>query len=152
MDGGCTDHKTIAIRKDNGMIARCAHALLRCAHDWLTHATSVAIDGSKFKAVTTATRTSRAPRWSGGWRRLRRASRAICSSSTLPTARQRPHNQTNRLRDRDAGADASQLLMRCCHLPQSRYHPMPVHAPAPRSASCYTPIVEANHHLSSCMR
>src|SRR5580692_9806164 len=82
------DHKTIAdFRKDNGGAIRkvCAQFIALCRAMGLLTQASVAIDGSKFKAVKTATRTLRAPRWSGAWRRSRRASRAILSSSTLPT-------------------------------------------------------------------
>ena len=83
------DHKTIAdFRKDNGAAIRsvCARFVALCrTMGLLTHA-SVAIDGSKFKAVNNRDKN---PRWSGAWHRLRRASRAIYSSSTLPTGRSR---------------------------------------------------------------
>ena len=49
------DHKTIAdFRKDNGRaIRRCTHFVVLCREIGLLAAASVAIDGSKFKAVNT---------------------------------------------------------------------------------------------------
>jgi transposase len=89
------DHKTIAdFRKDNGTAIRkvCARFVALCRMMGLLTQASVAIDGSKFRRSTIATRTSRAPRWTGAWRRLRRVSDAICSSSTPPTGRSRPRH------------------------------------------------------------
>ena len=74
------DHKTIAdFRKDNGLALRkvCARFVELCREMGLLATASVAIDGSKFKAVTTVTRTSHGRRWSGGAPSWRRASRAI---------------------------------------------------------------------------
>ena len=81
------DHKTVAdFRKDNGKAIRqvCALFVDLCRHMGLLATASVAIDGSKFKAVnnrdrnfTRAKVTSRVPRWSGGGRSSRRVWRAI---------------------------------------------------------------------------
>src|SRR6201988_281087 len=63
------DHKTIAdFRKDNGAALKkgCARFVEICRQMGLLATTSVAIDGSKFKAVITATRTSHGRRSSGG--------------------------------------------------------------------------------------
>src|SRR5215470_10359797 len=63
------DHKTIAdFRKDNGKAIRqvCPRFVDLCRQMGLLATASVAIDGSKFKASTIATRTSRVARWSGG--------------------------------------------------------------------------------------
>ena len=94
------DHKTIAdFRRDNGTAIRevCARfiALCRAAVGLLTEA-CVAIDGGKLGGEQPRSRTSRAPRWTDAWRRSRRASRAICSSSTLPTGRSRPRRSRPR--------------------------------------------------------
>src|ERR1700733_7441340 len=86
------DHKTIAdFRKDNGRAIRqvCARFVALCRTMGLLTEASVAIDGSKFKAVNNRDKNFTRARWSGAWRRSRRASRAILSSSTLPTARSR---------------------------------------------------------------
>ncbi len=74
------DHKTIVdFRKDNslGLGKVCARFVELCRGMGLLTTASVAIDGSKFKAVNTGTGTSRARRWSGGVLSWRRASRAI---------------------------------------------------------------------------
>jgi hypothetical protein len=71
------DQKTIDdFRKDNGSAIRqvCVRSVALCRTMGLLTQASVAIDGSKFKAVNTiATGTLRGPRWIGGWRRSRRA-------------------------------------------------------------------------------
>jgi len=70
------DHKTIAdFRKDSGVAIRkvCVRFVALCRELGLLTAASVAIDGSKFKAVNT--RGGR--RWSAGWLRSRRAWRGI---------------------------------------------------------------------------
>jgi len=67
------DHKTIAdFRKDNGGAIRqvCVRFVALCRAMGLLIESSVAIDGSKFKAVNNRSRTSLAPRWTGAWRRL----------------------------------------------------------------------------------
>jgi transposase len=74
------DHKTIAdFRKDNGLALRkvCARFVELCREIGLLTTASVAIDGSKFKAVNNRTGTSHGRRWSGGALRWRRAWRAI---------------------------------------------------------------------------
>ena len=74
------DHKTIAdFRKDNGPALRqvCAQFVELCREMGLLATASVAIDGSKFRRSTTATRTSRRARWSGGARSWRGALPAI---------------------------------------------------------------------------
>src|SRR5664280_2346014 len=74
------DHKTIAdFRKDNGPAIKkvCAQFVALCRKMGLLAKASVAIDGSKFKRSIRATTTSRRERWSGAWRRSRRALRAI---------------------------------------------------------------------------
>jgi transposase len=84
------DHKTVAdFRKDNGRAIRPGvRSLCRTLPgEGLLVNASVAIDGSKFKAVTIAIGTSRGRRWSGAGRSLRRASPAIWASWTPPTGR-----------------------------------------------------------------
>ena len=86
------DHKTIAdFRKDNGTAIRKIRAqfIALCRAMGLLTQANVAIDGSKFKAVNNRDKNFTRARWSGAWRRSRRASRAILSSSTLPTGRSR---------------------------------------------------------------
>ena len=86
------DDKTIAdFRKDNGPAIKkvCARFVELCRQIGLLTKASVAIDGSKFKAVNTATRTSRRARSSDGAVNWRRAWRAIWRSSTRPTCRSR---------------------------------------------------------------
>jgi transposase len=85
------DDKTIAdFRKDNGPAIKkvCAQFVVLCRQMGLLTCASVAIDGSKFKAVNThATRTSRAAKSSGGAHNLKTALRAISPSSIRPTGR-----------------------------------------------------------------
>ena len=88
------DHKTIAdFRKDNGRAIRqvCARFVALCRTLGLLTQASVAIDGSKFKAVNNRdrnfTRAKIDPR--GGYG-SRRASPAICSNSIPPTGRSHP--------------------------------------------------------------
>ena len=74
------DHKTIAdFRKDNGPAMRkvCARFVELCREMGLLATASVAIDGSKFKAVNSRDKNFTLARWSGGVRRWRRAWRAI---------------------------------------------------------------------------
>ena len=74
------DHKTIAdFRKDNGPAIRkvCAQFVALCRAMGLLTKPSVAIDGSKFKAVNNRDKNFARGRWSAGWRRLRRAWRGI---------------------------------------------------------------------------
>ena len=72
---------------------------------------SVAIDGSKFKAGERPRQELQRASCSGGWRRSRRAWRAICSSSTVPTGRSRPRRsrarRTAQREDREAKGDAA---------------------------------------------
>jgi len=74
------DHKTIAdFGKDNGLALRkvCARFVELCREMGLLATASVAIDGSKFKAVNNRDRTSQRRRCNGGALSWRRASRAI---------------------------------------------------------------------------
>jgi len=86
------DHKTIAdFRKDNGRAIRqvCARFVALCRSMGLLTEASVAIDGSKFKAVNNRDKNFTRAKMGGAWRRSRKALRAICSSSTPPTVRSR---------------------------------------------------------------
>ena len=74
------DHKTIAdFRKDNGGAIKkvCARFVELCRRMGLLSKASVAIDGSKFKAVNTATRISRAQKSSDVASNWTRAYRGI---------------------------------------------------------------------------
>src|SRR4051794_16100033 len=71
------DFKTIAdFRKDNGAAIQsvCRQFVELCRRLKLFTGAVVAIDGSKFKAVNNATRTTPSPRSPGGWSRSRPAS------------------------------------------------------------------------------
>ena len=71
------DFKTIAdFRRDNGAGIRnvCRRFVLMCQQLKLFTQAIVAVDGSKFKGSTTATRTSRRTSWIGGCDRSTRAS------------------------------------------------------------------------------
>ena len=86
------DHKTITdFRKDYGPAIRkvCGRFVELCRRLGFFAEASVAIDGSKFKAVNNRTGTSRGARCSVAWRRSRRASRAICINWIAPTAKNR---------------------------------------------------------------
>ena len=83
------DHKTIAdFRKDYGPPIKqvCVQFIELCRQVGLLATASVAIDGSKFKAVNNRDKNFTRAKMEHAWRRLRRASCAICSSSTPPTA------------------------------------------------------------------
>jgi transposase len=85
-----SDHKTIAdFRKDSGPAIKqvCVQFIELCRQMGLLATASIAIDGSKFKAVTPATRTSRAGKWNGAAHSWRRAWRVISRNSTRPTCR-----------------------------------------------------------------
>ena len=74
------DHKTVAdFRKDNGGAIRqvCARFVELCREMGLLVTASVAIDGSKFKAVNNRDRNSPGRRWNGAERSLSRASPVI---------------------------------------------------------------------------
>ena len=74
------DHKTIAdFRKDNGGALRkvCARFVELCRQMGLLTTASVAIDGSKFKAVNNRDKNFTVRRWSGDVRSLRRLWRGI---------------------------------------------------------------------------
>src|SRR5664280_997733 len=89
------DHKTIAdFRKDTAApSARSAPGLLRFAARWaFSRKPAWRSTAASSRRCTTVTGTSRGPRWNGAWRRSRRASRAICSSSTVLTGRNRPRH------------------------------------------------------------
>ena len=93
------DHKTIAdFRKDNGRAIRqvCARFVVLCRTMGLFTEASVAIDGSKFKAVNNRDKNFTRAKWRGGVARLRRASRVTCSSSTPPTGRSPPRRSRPR--------------------------------------------------------
>ena len=86
------DHKTIAdFRKDNGRAIRqvCSQFVALCRAMGLLTEASVAIDGSKFKAVNNRDKNFTRAKMERRWLRLRKASRAICISSTPPTGRSR---------------------------------------------------------------
>src|SRR5262249_11408639 len=94
------DHKTIAdFRKDNGPAIKqvCVQFVELCRQMGLLTASSVAIDGSKFKAVNT-----RDKNFTRGKVERRRAhleqsvARAILRSSTRPTCRSRPKSWQRR--------------------------------------------------------
>src|ERR1700745_1421312 len=100
------DFKTIAdFRKDNGEAIRkvCREFVVLCRRLELFSEASVAIDGSKFKAVNTPDLNSRRPRCSDGWRRLTSASPA--TSRSLIADRQReaaPEAKITRLNEKIA--------------------------------------------------
>jgi transposase len=74
------DHKTIAdFRKENGTAIRrvCSQFVALCREMGLLSQPSVALDGSKFKAVNTRARILRTRRWSAALRRSMRAWRDI---------------------------------------------------------------------------
>src|SRR5262245_6852149 len=74
------DHKTIAdFRKDNGpAIRRSARNSLPCAARWVCwRKRALRSTAASSRRLTRATITSRRERWSGVWRRSRRALRAI---------------------------------------------------------------------------
>jgi len=81
------DHKTMPISARTTVSPSASlHPFCRAApHVGLLTQASVAIDAAS-SSVNNRTRTLRAPRWSGAWRRSRRASRAICSNSTARPA------------------------------------------------------------------
>jgi transposase len=84
------DFKTIAdFRKDNGEAIRkvCREFVVLCRRLGLFSEASVAIDGSKFKAVNTRDRNFTQAKMSGGWRRSTRALPVISRSSTVLIAR-----------------------------------------------------------------
>lgn len=86
------DHKTIAdFRKDNGPAIRkvCARFVEVCRRLGLLADASVAIDGSRFKAVNNRDRNFTVGKMKRGWRKSRRASRATCTSWKVPIARKR---------------------------------------------------------------
>src|SRR5260221_7682681 len=87
-----TSARTMAARS-----GRSAPGLLRSVAPWACSqkppSRSMAANSRR---LTTVTRTSRAPRWTGAWRGSSRASRAICSSSTPPTGRSRPRRSKPR--------------------------------------------------------
>jgi transposase len=74
------DHKTVAdFRKDNGRAIRkvCARFVELCREMGLLAHASVAIDGSKFKAVNNRDKNFTRARWSGVGHSSRRVSRVI---------------------------------------------------------------------------
>jgi hypothetical protein len=94
------DHKTIAdFRKDSGPAIKrvCVQFVELCRLMGLLTNASVA-DGSKFKAVNTATTTSRAGRWSDAAPNWRRAWRGILRSSIRLTGRSHLKNWRRRQR------------------------------------------------------
>ena len=105
------DHKTIAdFRKDNGAAIRkvCARFVALCRAIGLLQGTSVAVDGSKFKAVnnardrnSTRAKMRAADGADRGERRI-----AICANSTAPTGRGPSDTiltRTARLKERSSG-------------------------------------------------
>ncbi len=86
------DHKTIAdFRRDNGAAIRrtCAQFVELCRRIGLLARASVAIDGSKFKAVNNRDRNFTKAKMAAAWSRSRRASNAICNRWIASTARNR---------------------------------------------------------------
>jgi len=84
------DHKTIAdFRKDNGKAIRrvCAQFVQLCRQLGLLAAASVAIDGSKFKAVNNRDRNFTAAKMQRRMAQIEDRLRAICINSTVPTGR-----------------------------------------------------------------
>jgi len=94
------DDKTIAdFRKDNGGAIKkvCAQFVMLCRKMGLLNSASVAIDGSKFKAVNTRDKNfTRGKAERRRTRSLRTALRVISPSSTRPTGR----SHRKRLRQR----------------------------------------------------
>ena len=92
------DHKTIAdFRKDNGRAIRqiCARFVALCRALGLLTQASVAIDGSKFKAVNNRDKNFTRAKMDRRMAQIVPASHAICSSSTPPT-RSRPRRSKPR--------------------------------------------------------
>jgi transposase len=86
------DHKTIAdFRKDNGAAIKkvCARFVELCRQMGLLAKASVAIDGSKFKAVNNRDKNFTKRRSRNGARNWKRASRVISPSSTPRTCTSR---------------------------------------------------------------
>jgi len=86
------DHKTIAdFRKDNGCAIRqvCARFVELCRTVGLLTEASVAIDGSKFKAVNNRDRNFTRAKMERRMAQTKRASPVTCSSSIRPTGRSR---------------------------------------------------------------
>ena len=93
------DHKTIAdFRKDNGRAVRqvCARFVALCRTMGLLMQASVAIDGSKFKAVNNRDKNYTRAKMERRMAQIRRASPGICNSSALPTGRSRPRRSKPR--------------------------------------------------------
>ena len=127
------DHKTIAdFRKDNGPAIRkvCARFVELCREMGLLATASVAIDGSKFKAVNnrdrnfTRAKVERRVAQTGGERRALSA-----ASSTRPTGRSRrrrspPRRRISRRSSRGSKEEMKRLTAyekRCSPRPISRY-------------------------------
>ena len=86
------DHKTIAdFRKDNGRAIRkvCARFVALCRQLRAVRRGERGDRRLSSRRSTAGTGTSRGPRWRGGWRRSRRALRAIWTSWTAPTGKSR---------------------------------------------------------------
>ncbi len=84
------DHKTIAdFRKDNGRAIRqsCARFVELCRTMGLLTGASVAIDGSKFKAVNNRDKNFTRAKMERRIAQLSRASPVTCSNSTRPTGK-----------------------------------------------------------------
>jgi len=100
------DHKTIAdFRKDSGRAIRevCARFVALCRSMGLLTEASVAIDGSKFKAVNNRDKNFTRAKMELRMAQIEARLRAICSSSTPPTAknprtRSKPRWTTSRTR------------------------------------------------------
>jgi len=92
------DHKTIAdFRKDNGTAIRkvCARFIALCRTMGLLTQASVAIDGSKFKAMNNRDKNFTRAKMDRRMAQLEE-SVARCSSSTPPTGRSRPRRSKPR--------------------------------------------------------
>src|SRR5262245_59428657 len=86
------DHKTIAdFRKDNGEAIRkvCARFVMLCRAVELFAEVSVAIDGSKFKAVNNRDKNFTRAKMERRMAQIEESVAVICASSTAPIGRSR---------------------------------------------------------------
>jgi transposase len=93
------DFKTIAdFRKDNGPAIRatCRQFVMLCRRLDLFSEAVIAMDGSRFKAVNTGTRTTRTVRSSVVWSRSKPASHATCRHWIQPIGKRAGSRKSNR--------------------------------------------------------
>ena len=113
------DHKTIAeFRKDNGRAIRkvCTRFVGLCREMGLSAAASVAIDGSKFKAVNNRDRNFTHAKMARRRAQIEASVAPTCSSSTPPTGR----SPQMRHRDQDHRAEAEDREARGRDAPPGR--------------------------------